>query len=228
MLERIFLKLCSFSDKYDLMNERLVRLTELTVAQSRDTFSIRQRQNMLFKKQDIIQSTLAGEVDVHTPCSLSTSPAVAWCPIPNSPPLFSPPISKIQVVSHPVVNKQQYYPTYATPLQSFDSRSAYSLDEVHSFISDKWEEEGSTAHPPSQSGRSVVGEQQPSSAQIGQAVSEIDTGTSYTGPVSDNMIAPPVTPAQKSQTSYAGPASDNTIAPPVTPAQKSQTATTSL
>ena len=109
MLERIFLKLSSFSDKLDLTNERLARLTELTVTQSHDTFSIKQRQNMLFKKQDIIHSTLAGEVDVHTPCSLSTSPAVAWCPHPNSPPFLSPPTFKTQVLSHPVVNKQQYY-----------------------------------------------------------------------------------------------------------------------
>ena len=88
-------------------------------------------------KQDIIHSTLAGEVDVHTPHSLSTSPAVAWCPHPNSPPFLSPSTFKTQVLSHPVVNKQQYYPTYSVPSQSFDTRSAYSLDEVHSFISER-------------------------------------------------------------------------------------------
>ena len=105
---------------------------------SRDLAILKDRQDMLFKKQDILQCTLAGEVTarvIQTPSSLSTLSVLARCPMPNTPPFGSPPFGGyVPSRVHPV-NQGQYYPTY-TPRQSFDS---FSMDDLQSFISEKWE-----------------------------------------------------------------------------------------
>ena len=130
---------------------RMSQMCSLLESVSKDITSLKQRQDMLFQKQDILQSTLAGEVQlpirqaVH---SHGTSSVLTWSPAPNSPPFpssFAPQRQpQLQMSAPPAdvgqnLSRGQYYPTYAPSTHSFDSHSVYSMEDVQSFFSEKWE-----------------------------------------------------------------------------------------
>lgn len=65
------------------------RLAAILEHQHGELDSIKHRQDMVFKKQDIIHSTLAGEVPLSspiTPCPLRTSSITTWSHVPYSSP----------------------------------------------------------------------------------------------------------------------------------------------
>ena len=111
---------------------------------SRDVKSLKDRQDLLFRKQDMLQSTLAGEVEIPVgqAHSRTVSSILAWSSEPGSPahPRFERP-SETPPVKQPLQGPQ-YAPVYAPPAHSLvDSHSvyAYSIDDVSSFLSEQWE-----------------------------------------------------------------------------------------
>ena len=85
---------------------------------------------MLFAKQDIMQSTLAGETPPvsRSYCSLSGGPSVvAWSPIPNSPTYGIPSFLSQHI--------HYQYPQYLAPKNSLDELSAcLSNEEIQSIL----------------------------------------------------------------------------------------------
>ena len=111
---------------------------------SRDVKRLKDRQDLLFRKQDMLQSTLAGEVEIPVgqAHSRSVSSILAWSSEPGSPahPRFERP-RETPPVKQPLP-EPEYSPVYAPPAHSLmDSHSvyAYSIDDVSSFLSEQWE-----------------------------------------------------------------------------------------
>lgn len=143
------------SESTDIQLKKIATMIE---GLSRDVTFLKERQNMLFRKQDLLQSTLAGEVRVHlsdTPHSMSTSSIVAWSPLPTSPPFIRqyPGGSYSQTPSHqqanplsatenPSASRQLAGGTYCSPAPyaaSIQSHDSYSIDDVQSFLSENWD-----------------------------------------------------------------------------------------
>ena len=172
------------------------RVVELLESMRQENAVLKDHQDMLFKKQDIIQYTLAGDIKEPTsqiPSSLSAPSVLAWCPVPNSPPFVSP---KVQPVEQQFPG-ELYFPQYATPFQqSFDSHSAYSLDDVHSFINKKWEGTGGDSGIAGEGNPPLESEE--SSAEFDQ-ISSVEGVDSTPAPLAGNPLAttPPLPPAGK-------------------------------
>ena len=65
----------------------LNKVVELLESMRQENAVLKDCQDMLFKKQDIIQYTLAGDIKVptsQTPSSPSAPSVLAWLPVPNS------------------------------------------------------------------------------------------------------------------------------------------------
>ena len=132
------------SIKEDTSTLRLSRIIDMLEMVSRDVKSLKDRQDLLFRKQDMLQSTLAGEVEIPLgqAHSRSVSSILAWSSEPGSPahPRFERPRETPPVKQPPP--GPQYAPVYAPPAHSLvDSHSvyAYSVDDVSSFLSEQWE-----------------------------------------------------------------------------------------
>ena len=88
-LSQLACSLATWEVSVESTHLQLSNMKSLTETLLQDVSSIKERQNMLFQKQDLLHSTLAGEVRVRvsgTPNLLSTSSILAWSPLPNSPP----------------------------------------------------------------------------------------------------------------------------------------------
>ena len=79
---------------------------------------------------------------------------------------------------------EPYFPQYATPFQQlFDSHSAYSLDDVHSFINKKWEGTGGDS--------GIAGEGNPplESGESSDQISSVEGVDSTPAPLAGNLLA---------------------------------------
>ena len=104
---------------------------------------------------------------------------LTWSPAPNSPPFpssFTPQRqSQLQMSAPPVdvgqnLSRGQYYPTYAPSTHSFYSHSVYSMEDVQSFFSEKWEGPAGDVENLNSSVSVPVENPLPSSQSIGGAV----------------------------------------------------------
>ena len=159
---------------------RLVRVIDMIEMLSRDIQGLRSRQDLLFRKQDILQSTLAGEEHLprsqrFRPCS--TSSVLAWSSEPSSPTFLPPANIRTALETPPLsVNQNiipQYTPVYAPPAQSLVG--SHSVRSASTFLSDHCEDDivsvatHSSYHNPA--GPPATG--QPSS-HLGQLLMELD------------------------------------------------------
>ena len=143
-LDNLIARFEVISIKEDTSTLRLSRIIDMLEMVSRDVKSLKDRQDLPFRKQDMLQSTLAGEVEVPVgqAHSCSVSSILAWSSEPGSPahPRFERP-RETPPVKQPLP-ETQYTPVYAPPAHSVvDSHSvyAYCIDDVSSFLSEQWE-----------------------------------------------------------------------------------------
>lgn len=123
---------------------QLDKLSAEVVSIKNDIKSLKARQDMLFVKQDIMQSTLAGETPpVSRSCTLSGGPSiVAWSPVPNSPP-FGIPYTQSLLSQH----TRYQHPQYSAPKNSLDELSAcLSNEEIQSLLGEDLDTHSGITH----------------------------------------------------------------------------------
>lgn len=129
---------------------KMAKITDYLESVLREISSIKERQNMLFRKQDLIHSTLSGDMKWNHPDTpTSNAPSImAWSPFPNSPPF--PLMRPSKQVTYPRVSPQvdnphvqqqhvEQKPSGGSVSYAESCHPESILDDVQSFLSENWD-----------------------------------------------------------------------------------------
>ena len=105
---------------------------------SDDLQAVKMRQDLVFKKQDMIQLTLAGEIPTGHSCYRSGSHS--FCPPSAGPSVvaWSPPFPSAQIQQRQpqtAFSQATYCPSCSTPVNSIIDLDSFSNEDIQSFLS---------------------------------------------------------------------------------------------